>query len=309
MKTHNTLKKEYFNYVEGLLDAAFKRALHDTLNASQSLEEGIFLTIWNFMQSRRIRRRNYMTENEKFELKSSFVIYVRNQYKNKLPITFYIFDLPIKTGLKQETDLGEEIMLRNLESIARIIERIYPYGVKFSILSDGDIFSISGIVPHEYIEEYLNNINNLIGKLSLTRVSVADWHKLVFKNESSIIEAFLNFKNTETYKTYLIKEIENKTKIRYREISGNNYSKHLEQQLLHARAFFEKNKKIYLNNNSKRNLGFRLTKGGFKRSKPVLAIYPADPNIEVSVSRGVTQLVKKESGIIVPILLTTKANI
>ncbi len=311
MKTENSeiLKKEYFNYVETLLDAAFKRALHHTLNTSQSSEERIFLTIWNFMQSRRIRRRNYMKENEKSKIKDSFVTYARDQYKNKLPITFYIFDLPIKTGLKQVTDFGEEIMLRNLDSIAQRIEKVYPYGARFLVLSDGYIFSISGVVPHAYIDTYLKNISNLISKLSLTRVSVAKWNLFVFKDERIMHEAFLNFKNTETYKTYLLKQIEDKTKIRYREIAGKAYSKELEQQLLYARAFFEKSKKDYLDSNLKHNLGFKLTKGGFMRSEPVLAIYPADPNIEASVSRGVTQFIKKESGVVVPVLSTNEPNI
>lgn len=307
MERQNTLKKEYFRHTEALLDAAFERALHSALRTSQSFEEKIFLTIWNFMQSRRIRRRNYMTEDDKSRLKNSFLIYAKNQYKNKLPITFYIFDLPMKNGVKQDTDLGEEIMLKNFENIACRIENIYPYGVRFIILSDGDIFSLSGVIPHEYIDKYIKNINDLIKKLSLTRVSIIDWHLLVYKDEKNIDNAFLNFKNSEKYETYLSREIENKTKIRYRELAGDSYSKHTEQQLLFARAFFEKNKKDYFNS-IKHNFGFKLTKGGFKRDEPVLAIYPADPNIEISVSRGITQFIKKESGIILPTLLT-KTNI
>lgn len=310
MKTHNQniLKKEYLEYVESLLDASFERALKSSTVFPQSLDDSMFITIWNFIQSRRVRRRNYMTENEKKELQNAFISYAKRQYHKKLPITFYIFDLPIKTGVAEQViDSGEEIMLRNFENLARRIELVYPYGVHFNILSDGNIFSTGGIMSQQNVEEYFDNVTKLIDELSLTRVSIIDWYMLVFKNKKAMYDAFTHFKNTESYRMYLLKEIEDKTRIRCREIAGNNYTPHLEEQLLYARAFFEKSKKDYLENNLEFELGFKLTKGGFRRDEPTLAIYPADPNIETSVSRGITTFVKKQSGIVVPVLITKTA--
>ena len=305
MKKENQeqLKKEYFTYVDKLLGEAFERAQKTHTENQKNKKEYILTTIWNFIQSRRIRRRNYMTELQKEELKSQFMAYAKNQYKQKLPIIFYLFDLPIKTGQNQNTDLGEEIMLKNLENIALNIEFVYPYGVQFIILCDGDIFSLSKVVPHQVIKTYLDNINTLIHEFSLSRVSIIDWHTCIFKNANEMEEAFKVFKETDDYTKYLHKEVLAKTSLRCKEIAGPKYSKNLELELLQARAFFEKNKKLHYDDNTKNTLGFKVTKGGFKRSNPAFAIYPADPNIETSVSRGITKLSRKESGVIIPILI------
>jgi len=303
MEKEKNTKEEYFKYTEKLLGAAFERASKGISMDEKSNEIDIKTNIiWNFMQSRRIKRRNYMTDKEKEQLKQQFTQYVKRQYKKRIPILFYLFDLPMKTGLKQETDLGEEIMIRNLESISRNIEKVYPYGVKFLILCDGDIFSISKVTSHNKIQEYINNIKKIIQKFNIKNVQISDWHTYIFKDNTIMERSFALFKKKYSYKNFISNEIEIKTRKRCKELAKKNYTNELESELLYARAFFEKNKKIYFEKN--KNFGFKLTKGGFKRSEPSLAIYPADPNIETSVSRGKTNLIKKESGIIIPILKT-----
>ncbi len=302
MQDENDISKEYFDYSNKLLSEAFFRAQNNATRNARTKEEVMFETIWNFMQSRRIRRRNYMTDVQKNALKTNFFSYLARQYNSKSPLLFYFFDLPIKNGETQDTDLGEEIMLRNLENIAYKIESVYPYGAKFVVLSDGDIFSLSKVVPHNTVKNYIANINKLILKLGISRVSVVDWHTYIFNNQSDMLEAFRFFKKNDSYVTYLNDELIVKTRIRCKEIAKSRHSAKLENELLYSRAFFERNKKVLFNEKINGIDGFKLTKVGFKREDNTLSIFPADPNIEISVCRGITKIIKKPTGVVAPVI-------
>lgn len=296
------ITEEYFTYSKELLRSAFNRAYSKAKVTTNNPDDKVIHTIWNFLQSRRIRRRNYLTTKQKQQLRDMFFSYAQYCYSQKKPLVFYLFDLPIKNSQGQSPDLGEEILFRNLENIAVLIESVYPYGAIFLVLSDGDIFSLSNIVDHSEVSGYISANNHLINKIKATRVTVRDWHTYIYEDEEKMHSAFNVFKTIQKYEDYLSTEIQRKTRIRCAEITKGVCTKKMEDDLLFARAFFEMNKRQYFENTQNPTLGFKLTKGGFKRESPVLAIYPADPNIETSVSRGKTTLIKKESGTIVPVL-------
>ncbi len=306
MKRENPekLKKEYFEYTDGLLERALSRAVKKAAR-EENQEYAPVLAIWYFLQSNRIKRRNYLTREEQNILKEKFIHSARSRFAKKLPLSFYLFDLPIKTdSLDQAVDLGEEILVRNLDRIAQKIETLYPYGVQFTVLSDGDVFTLSQVIDHSVIDLYMANVTRLLKKHRCSHVSFIDWHTYIFKDRRDMLHQFTYFKTHEKYTAYLSEEIIRKAKKRF-ETFSNEHSSEKENDFLMARAFFEKTKTMYESETTAADancLGFKLTKGGFKRKNPVLAIYPADPNIENSVSRGRTNLVRKESGIVVPIL-------
>jgi hypothetical protein len=187
-------------------------------------------------------------------------------------------------------------------NIASKIESIYPCGVRFAVLSDGDIFSLSHVVSHDVVKKYVDNVNKLILELNISKVSVVDWHTYIFNNELEMINAFTHFKEVDNYRNYLNEELIHKTSIRCKEIARKRYSVELESELLYSRAFFERNKKILFNEKINGIDGFKLTKVGFKREDNTLSIFPADPNIEISVCRGITKIIRKSTGIVIPVI-------
>lgn len=309
--TQDKLKKEYFLYNKKLLDQAWTKAFQDVQKNNLKQEDKLFYHIWYFLQSRRIRRSNHLNEEQKEKLQQTFFSYTKEQYEQKKSLNFYLFDLPIKTGKNAppSPDLGEELMLHNLNTIAEFIAKIYPFGVHFYILSDGYIFSLGQVVSTEYIDSYISQIQKIAKKNNLKQASVVDWHKYIFTDNDSMFQTFLNFQREASVKDYLTEEVMNKTKERARELVGKECTLDREEKLLCARAFFEKTKQD--NYASSKNtihpeFGFRMTKVAFKRETPILSIYPVDPHIEVSVSRGCTELIRKPSSVIYPKLSLAK---
>lgn len=92
--------------------------------------------------------------------------------KNSEQITLVLPSFPFKSNnrdltISSEPDLGEYLALSNLNSICELIRKIYSYGVRLIIASDGRLYSDLVFVSDRDVELYrarVMKINNRISK-------------------------------------------------------------------------------------------------------------------------------------------------
>jgi len=96
---------------------------------------------------------------------------------NNQIITFILPAFPAKSANRNKTlsklpDYGEELALKNLNSIMSKINAIYEPGAKIIICSDGTVFSDLVGVKDEDVTLYHNEILNITKKYNLTNIEL-----------------------------------------------------------------------------------------------------------------------------------------
>lgn len=84
---------------------------------------------------------------------------------------------PLRRGSGDEslTDLGEVASLVHLNSFAALLDKFYPWGVRFTILSEGKRYSKAFDYKIEKAIAYQNNLREWIKKLNLEYLSIYDY--------------------------------------------------------------------------------------------------------------------------------------
>ncbi|MBI2021361.1 L-tyrosine/L-tryptophan isonitrile synthase family protein [Candidatus Daviesbacteria bacterium] len=98
--------------------------------------------------------------------KSYLLSLINKLLKEKKPLIFHIAGFPHKMPnpfytTQVEPDLGELMFLWRLESIARILEQIYPYGVKIVICLEGTVFHYLSMISRLEAQNYQELVKNL----------------------------------------------------------------------------------------------------------------------------------------------------
>lgn len=78
-------------------------------------------------------------------------------------------------GDESLTDLGEVVSLVHLNSLATLLDKFYPWGVRFTILSEGKRYSKAFDYKLEKAITYQNNLREWIKKLNLKYLSIYDY--------------------------------------------------------------------------------------------------------------------------------------
>jgi hypothetical protein len=285
----NILCKRYLENMEYKIDKHID-SFCDSSNCDTPINEIIFESLWSLLNLRGIRRRNYLSEQDKEYIEQKLKIYVLNQIQTNETINFFFFDIPIKTGKnKTSPDIGEYIMFAKLNTIAEKFKRIYPKGLRFNIISDGFLFVESGFINKLDYKSYLNKCNDLIYSNNFENVSVMDGKVFIQEFEINTIlslpDLFLD-----------------KIKLRLLDLNKNAFSEESFVSHLNARNSLEVNKKKFIKNLVHEKFGFYITKVGFKKDTPVLSFYPFATEISESPSRGKTYFYNKKGKLSVGLL-------
>lgn len=285
----NILCKRYLENIEDKIDRHIN-SFCDCNNCDTSAKEIIFESLWSLLNLRGIRRRNYLSDQDKEYVKQKFKIFVLQQIQKDKPINFFFFDLPIKTGKnKTSPDIGEYLMFAKLHTIAEQFKKIYPAGLHFYIVSDGFLFVKSNFIKQADYNSYLKQCTSLLFHNNLNNVSILDGKSFFSKDTSNM--------------DFMISELlEDKIKKRLFNLNSDSFTEKNISHYLRLRNNFEINKQHISQNLVHSKLGFYITKVGFKKENPVLSIYPFSSNVSESPSRGKTYLVFK-NGKVTPFLL------
>ena len=277
----NILCERYLEKVEYKIDTHINHfcACHFCI---KDTDEFVFEALWSLLNLRGVRRRNYLSEQDKQYVKEKLRDYVLKQIQDNKPINFFFFDLPIKTGKnKTSPDIGEYLMFAKLNLLAKKFEKVYHPGIRFNILSDGFLFVASGFIFKKDYLSYLNKCNEIIRVNNFGNVSVVD---------SSI---FFNINQQQKIsKNILSSVLIAKIKKRLINLNKEAFNQNSFDNYLNVRNLFELHKQA-IKNLTHAKFGFYITKIGFKKEHPVLSIYTTSSDLNESPSRGKVLIYKK----------------